>query len=107
MLSFLNPFFSYILHNLANISATNGDRFIGYVDYSSNIQPRHANLGRGQTVKPLISLTRKALYVLGDRSQAKVLFAHMFIFSIRIEIYLSVGRDGLLLILNLNPVVSI
>uniref|UniRef100_A0A8R1TTB5 Myotubularin-related protein 5 n=1 Tax=Onchocerca volvulus TaxID=6282 RepID=A0A8R1TTB5_ONCVO len=54
-----------------DIPAANGDRFVGYVD--NNIQPRHTNLGRGQTVKPLISLTRKALYVLGDRNQAKML----------------------------------
>ncbi|VDN92824.1 unnamed protein product [Brugia pahangi] len=55
------------------ILATNGDRFVGYVDYNSSIQPRRANLGRGQIPKPLTSLTRKALYVLGDRSQAKML----------------------------------
>ncbi|MCP9265474.1 Myotubularin-related protein 5 [Dirofilaria immitis] len=56
-----------------DIPAVNGDRFIGYADYGSSIQLRHTNLGWGQTVKPLISLTRKALYVLGDRSQAKML----------------------------------
>ncbi|VDO43495.1 unnamed protein product, partial [Onchocerca flexuosa] len=55
----------------SGIKPANGDRFVGYVD--NNIQPRHTNLGRGQTVKPLISLTRKALYVLGDRNQAKML----------------------------------
>nr|CDQ04452.1 BMA-MTM-5, isoform h [Brugia malayi] len=57
----------------SGIKPTNGDRFVGYVDYNSSIQPRRANLGRGQIPKPLTSLTRKALYVLGDRSQAKML----------------------------------
>ncbi|VDM95492.1 unnamed protein product [Thelazia callipaeda] len=57
----------------SGIRSLNGDRFAGYVDYHSNTQPRQVNFGRGQSAKPLISLTRKALYVLGDRNQAKML----------------------------------
>lgn len=72
---FLNLFVLCRLHNLTEILATVSDRFVGHIDYGNSVQSRIANwghLGRGQTVKPLISLTRKALYILGDRSQAKV-----------------------------------